>query len=135
MAVPFESKTIRVAIGRNPREVYEFVFNPSNLPTWASGVGTSVQNVNGQWIASTPQGPARIRFVEGNHLGVLDHYVTPSPGVEIYVPMRVVPNGEGSEVIFTLFRLPDMTEERFEEDVNWVLRDLRALKKLLEANK
>jgi hypothetical protein len=32
--------------------------------------------------------------------GVLDHYVAPASEMEVYVPMRVQPNGSGSEVIF-----------------------------------
>jgi len=47
--------------------------------------------------------------------------------------MRVIANGTGSEVIFTLFRLPEMTAEDFARDAEWVERDLRALKALLES--
>lgn len=46
--------------------------------------------------------------------------------------MRVLPNGSGSEVIFTLFRLPDMSNEQFAEDVGMVERDLKTLKDVLE---
>lgn len=74
----------------------------------------------------------KVRFVEKNDLGVLDHYVDPAPGVEVYVPMRVLSNGSGSEVIFTLFRLPDMSEEKYAEDVGLVEQDLRTLKNVLE---
>jgi hypothetical protein len=132
---PLESKTISVSINRDPREVYEFVSNPENLPSWASGLTSSVEKVNGEWFASTPQGQARIRFAERNSYGVLDHYVTLAQGVEVYVPMRVFPNAAGSELVFTLFRLPDMTDEKFEKDAKMVLEDLTALRKLLETNK
>lgn len=64
--------------------------------------------------------------------GVLDHWVTPAPGVEVYVPMRVVANGEGSEVIFTLFQQPGMTDEQFAADARLVEQDLATLKKVLE---
>jgi hypothetical protein len=64
--------------------------------------------------------------------GVLDHYVAPAPEVEVYVPMRVQPNGSGSEVIFTLFWLPGMTGEQFVEGVGMVERDLKTLKDVLE---
>jgi hypothetical protein len=47
--------------------------------------------------------------------------------------MRVIPNGGGSELIFTLFRLPDISEEQLAADADWVMRDLMALKTLLEA--
>jgi hypothetical protein len=54
--------------------------------------------------------------------------------VEIYVPLRVVANGDaGSEVLLTLFRRPGMSDEKFAADAEWVLSDLRKLKALLEA--
>lgn len=83
-------------------------------------------------VLETPQGPVKIRFAEKNEYGVLDHYVSPAPGVEIYVPMRVVANGSGSEVLFTLFHSPGMSEEAFAEDACMVERDLRGLKSMLE---
>jgi hypothetical protein len=46
--------------------------------------------------------------------------------------MRVLANGSGSEVLFTLFRLPDMSDEQYAEDMQLVEHDLRALKDLLE---
>lgn len=46
--------------------------------------------------------------------------------------MRVLSNGVGSEVLFTLFRLPDMSDEKYAEDMRMVERDLRTLKDLLE---
>ncbi|HEV8649783.1 MAG TPA: hypothetical protein VG276_10355 [Actinomycetes bacterium] len=80
----------------------------------------------------TPDGPVGLRFVEANELGVLDHYVKLGSGVEIDVPMRVIPNGEGSEVLFTLFQAPDMSDERFAEDAKQVEHDLATLKAVLE---
>ncbi len=47
--------------------------------------------------------------------------------------MRVVANGAGSEIIFTLFRLPGISDEKFAADAEWVRRDLNTLKALLEA--
>lgn len=46
--------------------------------------------------------------------------------------MRVVANGSGSEVIFTLFRQPGMSDEQVTEDAAWVERDLGTLKNILE---
>ena len=46
--------------------------------------------------------------------------------------MRAIANGTGSEVIFTLFRLPDTTADAFARDAEWVERDVLALKAPLE---
>lgn len=77
-------------------------------------------------------GRVRIEFVEANGLGVLDHEVTLESGVRFYNPMRVVANGEGSEVVFTLFRTSDMSAEKFAADARWVAKDLGKLKAVLE---
>ncbi len=55
-----------------------------------------------------------------------------SSGVNVFVPMRVVPNGDGSEVIFTLFRTEDMSDENYAKDIALVDRDLKNLQKILE---
>lgn len=128
----FPSRTLSVSIDRHPRNVYEFISNPENLPKWAKGLGQSVRKQGAEWIVDTPQGPVKIRFAEKNRLGVADHYVTTATGVEVYVPIRVLPNGTGSEVVFTLFRLPDTSDEKYAEDVKLVEQDLRTLKELME---
>ena len=133
MTTMYQSRNLSVQIGRNPRDVYNFTSVPENFPRWASGLGKSLKRKNGEWIAETPQGPIKVRFTERNEFGILDHYVIPESGVEIYIPMRVIPNGSGSELIFTLFRLSDVSDEKFAADAEWVMRDLTALKNLLEA--
>jgi hypothetical protein len=113
------SQTLSVSVECSPGHVYEFVSNPENLPKWARAFCRSVRRSEGDWIVETSDGPMRITFVEQNEFGVLDHSVSPAPGLEILNPMRVVPNGSGSEVIFTLFQSPDMSEEEYSEDVSW----------------
>jgi len=56
--------------------------------------------------------------------------VANSPG--IHEPMRAISNGDATDVVFTLFRQPGITDEQFAADAAWVERDLAALKNLLE---
>jgi hypothetical protein len=126
------SRTLQVSIARPPAEVYDFAADPENLPKWARGLCRSIRRSEAGWIVDTAQGEINVRFTERNSLGVLDHYVTSAPGVEIYVPMRVVANGAGSEIIFTLFRQPGMSADKFAEDIGSVERDLETLKHVLE---
>jgi hypothetical protein len=133
MRTTHEVRHISVSINRAPDEVYAFVSNPENIPKWASGLGGSITNIKGEWIADAPMGKVKIRFAEENKFGVLDHEVVVlGSGVAVYNPMRVIANGKGSEIFFTLIRLPEMSEEKFEEDAKWVEKDLRRLKDLLE---
>ena len=105
-----------MTIERPAQEVYAFVRDPKNLTAWASGLSSAV----------------KVRFVEPNLYGVLDHFVRVDSGPEVYVPMRVFPNGDGSEVLLTVFRQAGTSEAKFAEDTNWVRRDLEALKTRLE---
>lgn len=121
-----------ISIHRNARDVYDFAAAPENLSQWASGLGQTLRKVNGEWIADTTAGEVKIRFVERNAFGVLDHWVTTAQGREISIPLRVITHGDGSNLMLTLFRQPGMSDEQFEADAAWVLRDLATLKRLLE---
>jgi hypothetical protein len=129
-----KSKSLAVSINRDPKTVYEFVFNLENLPKWASKAFQSIKQVKGEWIAETAQGSAKISLAQRNDFGVLDHYVRLSSlGVKVYVPMRVVQNGiNRSEVKFTLFYTTHMPEENFAQDVRMVEQDLKNLKSIIE---
>jgi hypothetical protein len=94
------------------REVYDFASVPENFSKWATGLGKSLRKMNDEWVAETPRGLMKARFTVRNDFGVLDHYVISKPGMEIYIPMRVIANGTGSELIFTLFRPPAMPDEK-----------------------
>jgi len=54
-------------------------------------------------------------------------------GARINNTMRVIANGEGSEIFFTLIRQPDVSDEKFAEDAKWVEKDMKILKNLLES--
>lgn len=124
---------LSIYIDRAPSDVYEFASDPGNLPQWAAGLARSeVIRAGDAWIADAPFGKVRFRFTPRNAFGVMDHDVELESGVIVHNPMRVVPNGEGSEFIFTLFRRPDMSHEQFAEDERAVEADLRSLKALLE---
>lgn len=118
-----ESQTLSVTVGRQWKDVYEAIWRPENFPQWASGLSD---------LPRGAIGTVRIRFTEHNPFGVMDHYVDTGKGSVVYVPMRVIANGEGAEVLLTLFRQPDMSDQQFTADAEWVKRDLRALKSLLE---
>ena len=133
MATTHDARTISVSINRDPQDVYAFVRHPANLPQWASGLATTIEHVGDAWVIPAPDGPATIRFAAHNSFGVLDHWVRPAAGAEVYVPMRVIPNGEGSQLLFTLFRLPTMSDDQLAGDAALVERDLATLKRLLEA--
>ena len=68
-------------------------------------------------------------------LGVLDHDVTLPTGVTVHNPVRVLPNATGSEVVFTLFQLPGVSDAKFGDDARLVAHDLQTLKTVIERNR
>jgi hypothetical protein len=128
----FASRIITVLIDRDWREVYDFASVPENFQRWAAGLGRRFEKSGEEWIAEDPDGRLiRIRFSPPNEFGVLDHTVS-AEGKETRNAMRVVPNGTGAEVMFTLLRRPDMTDREFAADAAAVQRDLNTLKAMLE---
>lgn len=132
--MPYKSLTLSVTLNRPAKAVYDFIAPPENFPLWASGLCTSIRQIEGVWIAEAPHGQTHVRFTEPNDFGILDHYVTLPSGTEIQIPMRVVANDTGSELIFTLFQYPEMSDEKFADDVRWVRSDLKRLKDLLDSD-
>jgi len=126
------SRTISVSIKRDPKVVYEFILNLENFPRWARSTFQSINQLNGKWVAETAQGSVTIDLTARNNFGILDHFVKLSSGAVIFVPMRVIKNGEGSEVIFTLFQTADMPDDKFAEDAKSVKQELNILKNLVE---
>jgi hypothetical protein len=110
------ARHISVSIARPWREVYDFASMPENLALWAAGLDATAQ------ISVTPR----------NEHGVIDHDVTLPDGAVVHVPLRVIANGTGAEVIFTLFQLPQMTTQDVDRDAAAVAADLVTLKSLLE---
>jgi hypothetical protein len=128
-----ESRHLSERIDRNAGDVYDYASNPANLREWAPGLGSSVENVDGQWFVETSTGRVGVAFAERNEYGVLDHYVTLPSGDVVYIPMRVIADGDACEVVFSLRRLPDMSDADFDRDTGLVQADLTRLKHVLES--
>lgn len=127
----YRAHTVSVGIEVGPKTVYAYASDPLNLPEWAPGFVKSIEPQNGYWLAQTTLGEVRLRFAPPNDLGVLDHDVE-LPSGSVHNPVRVVPNGEGSEVLFTLVQLPGVSDEQFDTDLDTVRADLNKLRTVLE---
>jgi hypothetical protein len=129
------ARTLHVSIAAPATDVYAFIADPRRLPQWATGLGVALTPLpDGAWRVETPAGPMRVAFAPPNAYGVVDHVVSPlaggGPGVD--VPLRVVPNGSGSEVMLTLFQQPGMSDAQYAADAALVQADLVRLKQALE---
>jgi hypothetical protein len=115
-------RKLSVSINRPATEAYEFLSQPENFPKWASGLGTALRRDGADWVVETPEGTASVRFMERNSHGVLDHAMRLPSGASVYVPLRIVPAGDGCELVLTVFAA----------DAESRMRDLLAAKRILE---
>ncbi len=126
---------ISISINRTADKVYEYVAKPENLPQWASGLSGSIKRVGESWIAESPMGQVKVRFAPQNTFAVWDHDVTLPNGETVHNPMRIVRNDRDSEVVFTLFQRPGMSQQDMQSDAAQVFEDLLKLKMILEEDK
>jgi hypothetical protein len=127
-----KSQTLAISIGRPPSEVAAFIADGENFTRWLTFV-TATRRSGDAWILETGQGEMVLRMAPQNPFGIVDNFVKLPDGTEVVNPVRVVANGDGSEVLFTLFRQPGWSEGQFAEDAATVEADLQALKRALES--
>ena len=114
-------------IERKPVEVCAFLADHRNLPKWAAGLSAGISEVNGVVFSESPMGKVQVRFAAGAEHGIFDHDVTLPDGKTFHNPLRVLKNDEGSEVVFTLYRLPGVTDDAYEKDAATIAADLERL--------
>ncbi|UYN98262.1 MAG: hypothetical protein KIT02_09775 [Devosia sp.] len=130
------SETIVMQIDADLTEVRRFLDEPRNYAKWAAVDPDSYRQLpDGDWSAQVRFGGLRhIRFLkEAPEAGMHDHAVF-APGEEpLWMPMRSLAKGEGTELRFTFTQRPGMSEESFRSTIEWITIDLLTLKTLLEA--
>lgn len=106
--------------------------DPRRLPEWAAGLSSGIREKDGRWFTDSPMGAVEVAFVGPVEHGILDHDVTLPDGTVFHNPLRVLANDDGSEVVFSLFRLPGVSDADYAADAETIRGDLLRLKRLLE---
>lgn len=126
--------TARITIDAPFEQVTSDLADPITHPEWAteffSGQArtTSEQEV----LANVPRMGGEVHMkVDGDPTtGRIDIYLAPL-GVPFGppLPVRVLPNGDGVDVLFTLARTPDLTDTEWEAGLASMQRELENLKR------
>lgn len=130
--MPYPVLHVSQSIRRRPEEVAAFAGDPAHLPAWAAGLSSGIRDEGGRWITESPMGTVEVRFTGPVEHGILDHDVVLPDGTVVHNPLRVLRNGDGSEVVFSLYRLPGVDDEGFARDAALVRGDLARLRDALE---
>ncbi len=128
------SDTTTITIETDPKDVVAFVSDPRNLPRWAIGFAKGVRQDGGRWVVSTGQGDVSVAIDVDEQSGTVDFRMEVAPGVEAVAYSRAVPNGDGTEYVFTQFQQPGVPDELFGQLVAAIRHELVTLKALLEVS-
>ncbi|MDN6746827.1 MAG: SRPBCC family protein [Brevibacterium sp.] len=128
----FDAQHVSQTIRRDPSDIAVFAGNPANLPHWAAGLSGGIRNEAGRWITASPMGEVEVKFRPGIEFGILDHDVIFPDGTAMHNPLRILHNDDVSEVVFTVYRLPNVSDEELARDVEAVRKDLEHLRDVLE---
>ena len=122
-----------VDIAATPEKIYSFLSDPTNWPQYAVVNLKSVSPGQDGWFnAVTKFGGGQIKISGVKELGVFDH-IWRDPQATWKVFGRVVPNGEGSTVMMTLFQPAVMKDAQFEQAMKEMDIEMAKLKELMEA--
>ena len=90
-------------------------------------------NSDGWWSFIGPYGKSKVKFNQNKSLGILDHqYVDEESSWN--TQMRVIPNGDFSEVVIILKKPKQLTDFQFDQRVSKINQVAISMKKILESN-
>jgi hypothetical protein len=122
------SQTLSLTIMRQWLDLYETIWKPEFFPKWVSGLSESPsQHRETEGKDKVSASVRKARFSDHNEYGVMDYWIDNGFGKEIYMPMRIVPNQEGAQVLLTLFRQPFTSDEKFQQELAVLQQDLQRL--------
>jgi len=103
-----QNQTRSIAITASPDFVLDVGGDPDNLPRWGPRFAPAVRPANDLWVISRDGEEFNIRVRVDREHGTVDLLAADQPTRGAFT--RVIPNGQGSEYLFTLFFL-DGTDE------------------------
>ena len=135
----FPTKTLSVTIDASFEQVARDLADPKTHPEWAVEFFREVvrPGKNDEVVVFSPFMGTDVRFrVEADiERGILDLYLAPTSGeFGPPLPVRLLHNGDGVDVLWTLTRFPGTPDERWETGLVSMERELQNLKQRHEKN-
>jgi hypothetical protein len=121
------SRTITITVEKKTGDAFDAILKipPKMMPD-------AQLNDSGWWLFTGPYGKSMLKFNENKSLGILDHqYVDEESSWD--VPMRVVSNGDVSEVLITLNKPDEITDEQFDLRVEELSDMFNSMKNIIES--
>lgn len=127
------TETVRVTIDAPLEKVASDLADPTAHTEWATEFFTGpAKAINADEVSVTvPRmgGEVRMKIDADVAAGRIDLYLAPlGAGYGPPLPVRVIPNGDGADVLFTLARFPGLDDNQWEESLASMARELEGLK-------
>ena len=121
------SRTITIIVEKKTGDAFDAILKmpPKMMPD-------AKFNDSGWWSFTGPYGKSKLKFNENKSLGILDHQFI-DEGSSWDVPMRIVPNGDVSEVIITLNKPDEITDEQFDKRMAEIGAMFNSMKQIIES--
>ncbi len=122
------SRTISITVKKKTGDAFDAILEmPQKMMSDAK------INDAGWWSFTGPYGKSKLKFNEDKSLGILDHtYVDEVSSWD--VPMKVVSNGDYSEVTITLNKPDELSDSEFDGRVVEIGEMFNSMKNILESD-
>ena len=129
-----QTHTLAVTIDAPPERVARDLADPATHPEWGTEffAGPARPLDGGEVAVTVPMmgGEARMRIDADVERGIVDLYLAPAGApFGAPIPARLVPNGDGVDVLWTLARMPGVPEEAWRAGLASMERELDALRR------
>lgn len=121
------SRTITITVKKKTGDVFDAILQspPKMMPD------AKISN-DGWWSFTGPHGMSRLKFNENKSLGILDHQFIDEESTW-NVPMRVVSNGDFSDVVITLNKPDELTDAQFDRRISEIGDMVVSMKNIIES--
>jgi Polyketide cyclase / dehydrase and lipid transport len=123
--------TTSITIQAPPGEVHAFLAEPDNLTRWAPGFAQAVRADGDELVVTSNGGDVRMAMSTSPTYGTVDMVTAADRRLGVFV--RILPNGEGSECVFSLAFPDDTPDEAVTGQMAVVAAELSTIKSLTEA--
>jgi len=122
------SRTISIIVKKKTGDTFDAILQvPPKMMSDAK------MNDDGWWSFTGLHGKARLKFNENKSLGILDHqYIDEESSWN--VPMHVVASGDFSEVVITLNKPDELSDDQFDQRISEIGEMIVAMKNIIESD-
>ena len=122
------SRTITITVKKKTGDAFDAILQlpPKMMPD-------AKINDDGWWSFTGPHGKSKLKFNENRPFGILDHQYVDEESVWD-IPMRVVSNGDNSEILITLDKPDELSDEQFNNRVEEIGQLVDNMKQIIESS-